>query len=270
MAREAAVTLRHHRLEARITAGGQAAVGKERQLEPALVEPVDRLVELLWLADVHQHGDAETPGRLEDRVELRIVDRDAPALSVAHVDPEVLEELQADGAGRDVALELRGGARAETGPHATAKLERREEDHAVRIRAVRNGREAALQRPSRPAAQIDQDLEVERIHLLHDGPPARRRKPRPMVAVDVDDRKAGARHRVRLDDQGGTGRVLLDGQSRLVRAPAAPLRLDRRRNEDTREDHGARREKSPPSSVHACAPIPRPVAGCEDSAAVRP
>ena len=98
--------------------------------------------------------------------------------------PKFLKNFRPAAPAATVALELRGGLRPEPGPHAAAEVEAGEEDHAVRMGTAGDGRDAALERAARPAAQVDQHLQVERVHLLHDRPPPRRGESRPVVAVD--------------------------------------------------------------------------------------
>ena len=244
MPREQAVALGHHRVEARVAVGRQAPVRQQRQLEPAFVEAVDRLVERQRLADVEQHRDVEPRAQLEDGVQLRMVDRQAPAALVAHAEPEVLEELQADRPGRHVLLELRGGARAEARADAAAEVEVGEEDHAVRMRAAGDGVEAAPQQAPPSPAQVDQHLQVQRVHLRHDPRPARRRESRAVMAVHVHHGELRACHRVLVHHQRRARRVLVDRQRRPGGAPdRAPLRARHQgRRDRNQRDHNQRDE----------------------------
>ena len=54
-----------------------AAIGIERELEPALVVVVERLEERRRLGDVNEHRDVQPRAGLPDRIELGIVDRAA-------------------------------------------------------------------------------------------------------------------------------------------------------------------------------------------------
>ena len=92
-----------------------AAVGIERQLEPALVVVVERLEELRRIGGVDEDRNLEPRGRLPDRIELGIVELEAGAVGLPDAEAEALADLaDADRAGLDVGLELGGDLRART------------------------------------------------------------------------------------------------------------------------------------------------------------
>ena len=126
------------------------------------------------------------------------------AAPVAHVDAEVLEELQARGSRRHVPLELRGRALAEAGADAAAEIEIGEADHPARLAALGDRIHATLQRAAGAAAQVDENGEVQRVHLAGDlvQPPGG--ETGPVVAVHVDDGEPRPRHRVGLDHEGSS------------------------------------------------------------------
>ena len=159
-----------------------------------------------------------------------MIDRHALPVAVPHADAEVLEELQADRAGFDVALELRRRTLAEPRPDPAAEVQVGEADHASRMRAARDGVDAALERRTGAAAQVDEHLEVEGVHLADDLLPARAGETRAVMAVRVDDRECRPRHGVCVDDERRPRRVLLDGHD--CRGAARRTLLPGLRDED--------------------------------------
>ena len=71
---------------------------------------------------------------LEHRIELGVVDRRSFTLLVAHVDPEVLEELQPHRSGRDIPFQLIGRHLTEPRVDAPAEIEIREVNHPLGCR----------------------------------------------------------------------------------------------------------------------------------------
>ena len=71
MPAEQVVALGHQLLEARKPVRRIAAVGEERELEPALVVVVDRLEELLRIGGVDEHRQVQPRARVPDRIERR-------------------------------------------------------------------------------------------------------------------------------------------------------------------------------------------------------
>ena len=270
MAREKPIALLHHGVEARVAVGRQAPPRQQRQFEPALVVAIDRLVERERLADVHQHRDVQPTRGLEHRIELRIVHRHARAALVAHADAEILEELQPDRAGRHVALQLRRGALAESRPHTAAEVEVCKENHAPRMVAARDCLDAALQHRPRSPAQVDEDAQVERIHLADDAVPAAHGKTGPVMAVHVHRGVPGAGHGVLVYHQRGARLVLLDGERRLVArlCGGGPRLRDRgqigRRRQQRPGDCGERRQ------TDRYRETPHHATSIKDSAAARP
>ena len=159
-----------------------------------------------------------------------MVDGHARAALIAHADAVVLEELQADGAGRHVALELLRGPRPEARPHTAAEVEVGEEDHPPRMVAAGDRLHPALQHRARSPAEIDEHAQVERIHLADDAVPAVDGEAGPVMAVDIDGGVPGAGHGMLVHYQRGTRLVLFDGERRLVpRLRRGRLRLRDRR-----------------------------------------
>ena len=190
-----------------------------------------------------------------------MIDRHPVAIRIAHVDTEVLEELQAGGPRRDVPLELRRGARAEAGADAASEVEVREADHAVGMVARGNRVDATLQRRTGAAAQVDEHLQVECVHVLDDPVPAVDGDAGTVMTVDVDHGVPRAGDRTLLDDEGRARRVLLYRQRRLIRpAPAATalrFHVEAGNNDrDRRRQGGTRPHERPDTSLHSCLPRP--------------
>ena len=70
---EQVVALGHQLVERDLTGLVVAAIGEERQLEPALVAVVERLEELLRLGGVDEDRHVEPRERLPHRIELGVV-----------------------------------------------------------------------------------------------------------------------------------------------------------------------------------------------------
>ena len=106
------------------------------------------------------------------------------------------------------------------------------------MRALPDGLDKASESTARPSTQIDEHLQVELVHFADDGRPLRRGQ-LPVMAVNIDDRKLGARDRMLVDDQGRARRVFLDRQRWLVgSARSAPLRVERRCQKGTGCEQG--------------------------------
>jgi hypothetical protein len=112
-----------------------ASIGKQRQLEPALVVHVERLEEFLRLRGVDERRHAEAGKRRPDRVEFRIVDSQPRSVGLPVAQPERLRHFaDADCAGFQVRFELRDGQRAPTGADV-AEVDAGQHTEAIFVRA---------------------------------------------------------------------------------------------------------------------------------------
>ena len=107
MLAEHVVALRHQLLEARKAILRIAAIGKERQLEPALIVIVDRLEKFLRVGRVNEHRQLEPRACVPDRIELRVVDPQTRAVGLLDGEAEALGNFaDANRAGGDIGFEL--------------------------------------------------------------------------------------------------------------------------------------------------------------------
>ncbi len=130
---------------------------------------------------------------------------------------EALHDLaDADRAGLDVGLELRGDLRAGARTDA-AEVERREDHHAVLVPAGPHRVERRLSRsPDAPLA-LTITCRLSGSIAVADGVDDLGGGERRRVAVDVDDRKLRARHRMLRHDQRRPRLVLADARRRKLR-----------------------------------------------------
>ena len=220
------------------------AIGIQRELQPALVRVVERLEERRRLGDVDEHRHVEPRARGPDRIELRIVDRQAAAVGLPHEHAEVLEDLQPHRAGLDVRVELLRRLRAEAGSDRLAEVHVGEQDHPILVLARAQRVDALAQAIAGRAAQVDEDLQVVRLHPLHDAIELARRNRRRLMAVDVDHRKLRARHRMLRRRPAATSACSRGSSAARTPAAALPpgaadlpgaLRDDERRRQADRE-----------------------------------
>ena len=138
------VALGHQLFEGDLTRLVVAAIGEERELEPALVVEVERLEELLRLGGVDEDREIEPGEGLPDRIQLRVVHLEPAAIGLARGEAEALRDLtDADRAGLDVGFELLHSLRApcrtdvaevDAGQHAEPILVRAGVDRLQRAR----------------------------------------------------------------------------------------------------------------------------------------
>src|SRR5215472_15009454 len=121
--------------------------------------------------------------------------------------PEVLEYLQANRTGFDVLFELLCCALTEARTNI-AEVDIGEEHHAIRIGTVFDYRKPAPQIFAPAPAEVNDEPDVELVHRLHNLFVLLRRDRRAVMAVNVDHRKLGARHRMLWHDQCGARLIL--------------------------------------------------------------
>src|SRR5258708_18240394 len=73
--------------------GRHATSREERQLEPALIGVVHRLVELLRISRMDEHRELESRGRLPDGIEIGVVEREARAVRLPDRLAKALSDL---------------------------------------------------------------------------------------------------------------------------------------------------------------------------------
>ncbi len=211
MLREEAIALSHDRLERRVGRWRTSAFGMDLQFHPPLVVLVHGIEERRRLAGVNEHGDVEPRAGLEDRVELGVVHRDALAIAALHRQAEVLEDLQALRARLHIVLEPGRGTGAVAGLIDVAEIEVRELRHAGRRRACRDDGQLAPELGAGAATEVDENPQVERVHLADDPAPGLGRQAL-VVAMNVDNGVLGPQHLVSGNDQRGRGLVLPDAE----------------------------------------------------------
>jgi hypothetical protein len=106
-----------------------------------------------------------------------------------------LNTFKAHRAGVEIGLELRRGLRSKAGADIVP-IDVGEQHHPVFVFAGLERLDTRAQPIARSATQVDEDLQVVVLHPLHDAVELRRRNRCRLVAMDVDDRKLGARHRM--------------------------------------------------------------------------
>ncbi len=168
--RDQPIALRHQLLEAgKPRAILIAPIGIERQFQPPLVVVVERLEELRRIRRVHEHRDLQARRRLPHRIELRIVELQPRAVGLLVGQAEALHDLaDAERAGLDVGLELRGDLLARSGTDV-AQVEPGEHHHLALVAARRDGVHRRLQSLARRGVGVDHEPEVQRS-------PSRRRR----------------------------------------------------------------------------------------------
>src|SRR5262245_4962443 len=115
------VPLPHELLESRMLVRTDIPVRKERELQPALVAVVVRLIELLRITGVNEHRKPEPGGGRPDRIEIGIVEREPRSVRFADRLPERLADLADPHRSRGgIGVELRYGA---LGPARTDSVE---------------------------------------------------------------------------------------------------------------------------------------------------
>ena len=241
---EQSIALGHQVLERRKPrAVGVTAVGIERQLEPALVPEVDRLEELRRVGCVNVHRNLQPRADLPDGVELRVVELQPRAVGLLRGQAEVLQELaQALRSGFHVVLDLLRGAGAESRADRVAKVDRRERDHAVGIRAVLDDVEHLGQAVAGSTRHVHHQLQVLAVHRLDDsgvGVSGDRSRASERVPVDVHDRKLRPGHGVLRHDERRARLVFADARRRKL-GLAALSRPRAKLSGRLRGDHGQR------------------------------
>ena len=171
---EQPVALGHQRVERRVGGRRAAPIRMHLQLEPALVVLVHGLEEGRRLAGVNQDGNADSRAGLEHLVEFRVVHSHTAAIGACQREAEVLEDLQPLRPGAQVGLEAHGRAVPVARLVQVAEVQVGELHHPGRRGAGGNHREVLPQLRAGPAAQVDEDAQVQRVHLPHDRGPVRR------------------------------------------------------------------------------------------------
>src|SRR5687768_604919 len=102
------VPLRHELLECREPVRRITPPREKAQLQPPLVVLVDRLPELLRVGRVNEDRNPEARARLPYRVQCRIIDAEASAVTLRDREAEAFRDLaDTDRSRRDVGFELR-------------------------------------------------------------------------------------------------------------------------------------------------------------------
>ena len=152
MPAEKIVAFLHELVEVRMLVRGYATSWKERQLEPSLVGVVDRLVELLRVSGVDEHWKLQASGSSPNRIEVRIVEREAGAVCLADRLPKALADFaDADRPGGSVSLELRHRALRPSRPHVLKADPRERADSVLHV-----GRR--IDRGYRPPERVARDI----------------------------------------------------------------------------------------------------------------
>ena len=131
MLAEQVVPLARDLLEAREPVRRISALGKQRQLQPALVAVVDRLKELLRVGGVNEHRKPEASARIPDGIEVRVVDLEPRAIGLASGQAKAFPDFSyANRTSGDVRLELRDGFCGPFGAHV-AEIDSGQNAHTI-------------------------------------------------------------------------------------------------------------------------------------------
>ena len=161
---EHVVLLGQELLEGRELVGRAGALGKLLELEPALVVDVLGLEETARLGRVDQHRDPELAALRPDGIDPGIVHGHALPGTVDQRHPQVLVDLQAPGAGRDVLRELSGRPLAPAGLRDAGEVDVGE-DHEPPGIAAQEIRLALDECLAGAAREVDHDPHADPVHL---------------------------------------------------------------------------------------------------------
>ena len=134
------------------------------QFVPALVEAIERREERGRIGRVDHDRPPVLGTQLQDRLELRIVDRHQPAILVAIAQPERLVELQSLGPGLEARFQPFGLALAPFVVVDAVEIDQREREEPTGMGFVERG-ERFLQPVAPAAVQVDDRPHAGRVHL---------------------------------------------------------------------------------------------------------
>ena len=160
-----------------------------------------------------------SPARSQNRVEVWIVDLEQRAVGLVVAEPELLEDLESDRPVPDRLAQVGQRLLAPARAAGAIPVDVREHPEAVLISAGVDRVHLAFDHIRiGPAREVDQDAQVERVHLLD----ARRivLEGGGVMRVHVNDRILGARDEVALGDDGRAGAIVEDARRRRGGRPA--------------------------------------------------